>query len=40
MQRVEAGQPFRVVVDYAHTPESLAKVLDNLAPLAAAGGGG
>lgn len=40
MQRVEAGQPFTVVVDYAHTSESLAKVLDNLAPLAAAGGGG
>jgi len=40
MQRVEAGQPFRVVVDFAHTAESLAKVLDNLAPLAAAGGGG
>ena len=40
MQRIEAGQPFRVIVDYAHTPDSLAKVLDNLAPLAAAGGGG
>lgn len=40
MQRVEAGQPFSVVVDYAHTADSLAKVLDNLAPLAAAGGGG
>jgi UDP-N-acetylmuramoyl-L-alanyl-D-glutamate--2,6-diaminopimelate ligase len=40
MERVEAGQPFRVIVDYAHTPDSLAKVLDNLAPLAAAGGGG
>jgi UDP-N-acetylmuramoyl-L-alanyl-D-glutamate--2,6-diaminopimelate ligase len=40
MQRIEAGQPFRVVVDFAHTAESLAKVLDNLAPLAAAGGGG
>jgi UDP-N-acetylmuramoyl-L-alanyl-D-glutamate--2,6-diaminopimelate ligase len=40
MERVEAGQPFGVVVDYAHTAESLAKVLDNLAPLAAAGGGG
>ncbi len=40
MQRVDAGQPFTVVVDYAHTPDSLAKVLDNLAPLAAAGGGG
>jgi UDP-N-acetylmuramoyl-L-alanyl-D-glutamate--2,6-diaminopimelate ligase len=40
MERVEAGQPFSVVVDYAHTPEALAKVLENLAPLAAAGGGG
>jgi UDP-N-acetylmuramoyl-L-alanyl-D-glutamate--2,6-diaminopimelate ligase len=40
MQRIDAGQPFSVVVDYAHTPDSLAKVLDNLAPLAAAGGGG
>ena len=40
MQRVEQGQPFHVVVDFAHTADSLAKVLDNLAPLAAAGGGG
>lgn len=40
MERIEAGQPFRVIVDYAHTPEALAKVLDDLAPLAAAGGGG
>jgi UDP-N-acetylmuramoyl-L-alanyl-D-glutamate--2,6-diaminopimelate ligase len=40
MQRVEQGQPFAVIVDYAHTADSLAKVLDNLAPLAAAGGGG
>jgi UDP-N-acetylmuramoyl-L-alanyl-D-glutamate--2,6-diaminopimelate ligase len=40
MERIEEGQPFRVVVDYAHTPVSLAKVLDELAPLAAAGGGG
>ena len=27
MNRVVEGQPFNVVVDYAHTPESLAKVL-------------
>ena len=40
MQRIDAGQPFTVIVDYAHTPDSLAKVLDNLAPVAAAGGGG
>jgi UDP-N-acetylmuramoyl-L-alanyl-D-glutamate--2,6-diaminopimelate ligase len=27
MARVDAGQPFAVVVDYAHTPDSLSKVL-------------
>src|SRR5207247_10100028 len=27
MERVESGQPFSVIVDYAHTPESLDKVL-------------
>jgi UDP-N-acetylmuramoyl-L-alanyl-D-glutamate--2,6-diaminopimelate ligase len=27
MAQVEAGQPFNVIVDYAHTPESLTKVL-------------
>src|SRR5581483_9833744 len=26
-ETVEAGQPFAVVVDYAHTPDSLANVL-------------
>jgi UDP-N-acetylmuramoyl-L-alanyl-D-glutamate--2,6-diaminopimelate ligase len=40
MERIDAGQPFTVIVDYAHTPEALAKVLDNLAPVAAAAGGG
>ncbi|MDQ3449253.1 MAG: UDP-N-acetylmuramoyl-L-alanyl-D-glutamate--2,6-diaminopimelate ligase [Chloroflexota bacterium] len=40
MQRIEAGQPYRVIVDYAHTADSLAKVLDGLGSLAAAGGGG
>src|SRR5712691_1163601 len=33
MQRVESGQPFSVIVDYAHTPESLDKVLALLRPL-------
>ena len=40
MERVEAGQPFGVIVDYAHTPASLGGVLDLLAPLAAARDGG
>ena len=33
MERVDAGQPFTVIVDYAHTPESLDKVLGLLRPL-------
>ena len=40
MERVDAGQPFGVIVDYAHSPAALEKVLDVLAPLAAARGGG
>jgi UDP-N-acetylmuramoyl-L-alanyl-D-glutamate--2,6-diaminopimelate ligase len=39
MERIEAGQPFGVVVDYAHSPASLQIVLDLLAPLAAQRGG-
>jgi UDP-N-acetylmuramoyl-L-alanyl-D-glutamate--2,6-diaminopimelate ligase len=33
MERVDRGQPFSVFVDYAHTPESLDKVLALLRPL-------
>src|SRR5207237_5082662 len=40
LQRVEAGQPFTVYVDFAHTPGALAAALDSLAPHAAARGGG
>jgi len=40
MERLQAGQPFGVVIDYAHSPASLEKVLGLLAPLAAARGGG
>jgi UDP-N-acetylmuramoyl-L-alanyl-D-glutamate--2,6-diaminopimelate ligase len=40
MQRVDLGQPFAVIVDYAHTAEALAKVLDELSPLARAAGAG
>jgi UDP-N-acetylmuramoyl-L-alanyl-D-glutamate--2,6-diaminopimelate ligase len=34
MERVDAGQPFAVIVDYAHTADSLRKVLEVLRPLA------
>ena len=40
MERVEAGQPFTVIVDYAHSPAALATVLDLLGPIARAAGGG
>jgi UDP-N-acetylmuramoyl-L-alanyl-D-glutamate--2,6-diaminopimelate ligase len=40
MERVDAGQPFGVVIDYAHSPASLEKVLAILGPVAAARGGG
>jgi UDP-N-acetylmuramoyl-L-alanyl-D-glutamate--2,6-diaminopimelate ligase len=40
MERVDCGQPFAVIVDYAHSPASLQTVLDVLGPMAAAGGGG
>jgi len=40
MERVEVGQPFGVIVDFAHSPASLQAVLDLLAPLAASRGGG
>jgi UDP-N-acetylmuramoyl-L-alanyl-D-glutamate--2,6-diaminopimelate ligase len=39
MERLDAGQPFGVIVDYAHSPASLESVLGLLAPLAAAQGG-
>jgi UDP-N-acetylmuramoyl-L-alanyl-D-glutamate--2,6-diaminopimelate ligase len=39
LERIRAGQPFEVVVDYAHSPASLEKVLELLAPAAAARGG-
>jgi UDP-N-acetylmuramoyl-L-alanyl-D-glutamate--2,6-diaminopimelate ligase len=40
MERIELGQPFGVIVDFAHSPASLQTVLDLLAPLAASAGGG
>ncbi len=38
MQRIVSGQPFSLVIDYAHTAEALAKVLDELHPTAQGGG--
>ena len=40
MERIDQGQPFGVIVDYAHSPASLRGVLELLAPIAAARGGG
>jgi UDP-N-acetylmuramoyl-L-alanyl-D-glutamate--2,6-diaminopimelate ligase len=40
MERIDVGQPFGVIVDYAHSPASLETVLGLLAPVAAAAGGG
>ncbi|MEK6720884.1 MAG: UDP-N-acetylmuramoyl-L-alanyl-D-glutamate--2,6-diaminopimelate ligase [Chloroflexota bacterium] len=40
MESVDAGQPFAVVVDYAHSPASLRTVLDQLGPAAEERGGG
>jgi UDP-N-acetylmuramoyl-L-alanyl-D-glutamate--2,6-diaminopimelate ligase len=35
MQVLDAGQPFPIVIDYAHTPDGLAQVLRELRPLTA-----
>lgn len=40
MERVDCGQPFGVIVDYAHSPASLETVLEQLAPVALRGAGG
>ncbi len=39
LERVEEGQDFLVVVDYAHKPDAVAAAIDTLRPLADAGGG-
>ena len=37
MQVLDAGQPFAIVIDYAHTPDGLEKVLSELRPLTQGG---
>ena len=39
MELVNCGQPFGVIVDYAHSPASLQKVLEALGPMTSGGGG-
>ena len=39
MERVDLGQPFMVVIDYAHTPGALEAVIRELQPLAPVGRG-
>ncbi|MFC5010644.1 UDP-N-acetylmuramoyl-L-alanyl-D-glutamate--2,6-diaminopimelate ligase [Nocardioides plantarum] len=39
LERVEAGQDFLVVVDYAHKPDAVEAAIGTLRPLAEAGGG-
>jgi UDP-N-acetylmuramoyl-L-alanyl-D-glutamate--2,6-diaminopimelate ligase len=38
MERIELGQPFLVVVDFAHTPNALARAIDAARGMAAGGG--
>jgi UDP-N-acetylmuramoyl-L-alanyl-D-glutamate--2,6-diaminopimelate ligase len=33
MERVDRGQPFGVLIDYAHTPDGFVQILDTLRPL-------
>ena len=35
MERIDAGQPFTLIVDYAHTADALEKVLDAMRPITA-----
>jgi UDP-N-acetylmuramyl-tripeptide synthetase len=34
MEKIDAGQPFTVVIDYAHTPDAFEKIFESIAPIA------
>ncbi len=34
LERVEAGQPFEVIIDFAHSPDSIDRVLEHLGTIA------
>jgi UDP-N-acetylmuramoyl-L-alanyl-D-glutamate--2,6-diaminopimelate ligase len=38
MERIDAGQPFIAIVDFAHTPNALARALEAVRPLVSSGG--
>ncbi|MGC9399826.1 MAG: UDP-N-acetylmuramoyl-L-alanyl-D-glutamate--2,6-diaminopimelate ligase [Anaerolineae bacterium] len=38
MERIDAGQPFTAIVDFAHTPNALRQALEAVRPLAGSGG--
>jgi UDP-N-acetylmuramoyl-L-alanyl-D-glutamate--2,6-diaminopimelate ligase len=38
MERIDAGQPFTAIVDFAHTPNALARALEAVRPVARPGG--
>ena len=38
MERIDAGQPFTAIVDFAHTPNALARALEAVRPLVRPGG--
>lgn len=34
MEKINSGQPFTVIIDYAHTPDAFEKIFESIAPIA------